>query len=69
MVQIPSVVATCRKSGSFAGDIVHITVCYHCGKGPKLNFWPISRFNRQTRLIGKWFDVSWAFFGRGRESD
>jgi hypothetical protein len=30
--------ATCRKSGSFASDIVHVIDCYRGGKGPKTDF-------------------------------
>jgi prepilin-type N-terminal cleavage/methylation domain-containing protein len=36
--QIPSVAPTCRKSGSFVGDIFHDIACCHRGKGTKTEF-------------------------------
>ena len=52
--QIPSVAATCRKSGSFARDKVHNIGCYHRGKGPEKEFFDrpsAASGSRQTHLI------------------
>ena len=53
--QIPSVAATCRKSGSFACDRGYLNTCYHCGKGPNWKFSAVSADTKQTVSIGPGF--------------
>src|SRR5262249_8838260 len=49
-------VATCQKSGSFAGDTDHPTRQTHRGKGPRNDFLtPNSRLSWQTDHIGQRF--------------